>query len=72
MNSQSLNGFLFHNYSDLFKDYLKQLIEQVLTNKLRIVLDFGVNTSAEKFDGIESVVRGVEVYVKLFWTINYN
>ncbi len=66
MNSQSLTGFFLKDYSDLFKEYLPQLIEQVLSNKLRIVLDFGQNTTEGKFERIESVVRGVEVNVKLF------
>jgi hypothetical protein len=67
MNSQSLTGFLLANYSELYKQYLTQLIEQVVSNKLRIVLDFGQNTSEGKFEGIDSVVRGVEVIVKLFF-----
>jgi hypothetical protein len=52
-------------YKDLFKEYLPQLIEQVSNNKLKVVLDFGQNTTEGKFEGIDSVVRGVEVTINI-------
>jgi len=60
MQSKTLSGFLLSNYRELFEDYLKNLIKLVLSDKLRVVLDFGQNTSVGQFEGINSVVRGVE------------
>ena len=61
MGNQSLTGFLLTGYNDLFPKYLKQLVEDVVSNRLRVVLDFGQNISEREFVGIDSVVRGVEV-----------
>lgn len=60
MGAKTLVGFILTVYKDLFKEYLPQLIEQVSTNKLKVVLDFGQNTTEGKFEGIDSVVGGVE------------
>jgi len=60
MGNQSLTGFLLTGYSDLFPKYLKQLVEDVVSNRLRVVLDFGQKSSEGEFKGIDSVVRGVE------------
>jgi hypothetical protein len=69
MGCKSLTGFILSAYKDLFKEYLTNLIQQVMTNKLRVVLDFGQNSSEGQFEGIDSVVRGVEV-IKLLLLIN--
>jgi hypothetical protein len=65
MGAKSLVGFILTAYKDLFKEYLSQLIEQVSNNKLKVVLDFGQNTTEGKFEGIDSVVRGVEVIMNI-------
>ena len=62
MNNQSLTGFLLSGFPQLFPKYLKQLTEEVLSGKLRIVLDLGQTSTDGPFVGIDSVVRGVEVY----------
>ena len=61
MGSKCLVGFLITSYSDLFPKYANQLVEDISNNKLKVVLDFGQNTNEGKFEGIDSVVRGVEV-----------
>ena len=61
MKSQCLNGFGIHHHHKLHAKYLKQLIRDLMSNKFRVVLDLGQNTSEGPFNGIESVVRGVEV-----------
>jgi len=66
MDSKTLTGFFLPNCADSYKEYLKKLFEQFMTNKIKVVLDFGQNTSEGKFEGIDSVVRGVEVILKLF------
>ena len=63
MGNQSLTGFLLTGYSDLFPKYLKQLVEDVVSNRLRVVLDLGQKSSEGEFKGIDSVVRGVEVII---------
>ena len=65
MKNQSLSGFLLTHHNELFPKYLKQLIEDVLSKKLKIVLDLGQTTSEGPFHGIDSVVRGVEVFLEL-------
>ncbi|CAG2109564.1 unnamed protein product [Medioppia subpectinata] len=60
MKNQTLSGLLLTGYSDLFPKYLKQLVGDVVSNKLRVVLDFGQKSSEGEFNGIDSVVRGVE------------
>ncbi|CAG2183483.1 unnamed protein product, partial [Oppiella nova] len=60
--SKTLSGFYLSDYKHLYAKYLKQLIGDVVNNKLRVVLDLGQNTSEGEFAGIDSVVRGVEVF----------
>ena len=60
--SKTLSGFYLPDHKDLYAKYLKQLIGDVVNNKLRVVLDLGQNTSEGEFSGIDSVVRGVEVF----------
>ncbi|CAG2173987.1 unnamed protein product [Oppiella nova] len=60
VGSKTLSGFCLPDYKDLYAKYLKQLIGDVVNNKLRVVLDLGQNTSEGEFTGIDSVVRGVE------------
>ena len=61
MKSASLTGFLLPNFNTHFPEYLKKLIELVLSKKIKIILDFGKSETEGEFIGIESVVRGVEV-----------
>ena len=61
MKNQSLSGFFLTHHRELFPQYLKQLIGDVMSNKLKIVLDLGQTSSEGPFHGIDSVVRGVEV-----------
>ena len=61
MQSKSLIGFILPQFHDLHKEYLLKLIDLVKTKKLRIILDFGKNSSEGEFVGIENVVRGVQV-----------
>ena len=63
MKNQSLTGFLLFGWSHLFPKYLKEMIEDVVSGKLRIVLDLGQTSSGGPFNGIDSVVRGVEVII---------
>ncbi|CAG2174610.1 unnamed protein product, partial [Oppiella nova] len=58
--NQMLSGFFIWKNRELFPKYLPKLIENVVNNKLRVVLDLGQNTSEGEFVGIDSVVRGVE------------
>ncbi|CAG2116073.1 unnamed protein product [Medioppia subpectinata] len=60
LKSNSLNGFLFTQYTEEFPQYLPKLIQMLAKNELKAVLDLGQNTSGGEFKGIESVVRGVE------------
>ncbi len=59
--SQSLIGFRFRHFSHLFNEYLKNLIELYSNDKLKIILDFGQNSPNGPFEGIDAVVKGVEV-----------
>ncbi|CAG2174611.1 unnamed protein product [Oppiella nova] len=63
MKNQTLSGFILSAYKHLFTEYLPKLVEAVVTNKLRIVLDFGIKSGDGEFNGIDSVVRGVEVMI---------
>ena len=64
MKNQSINGFVLPFYKELHPKYINQLIGDVLSNKKRVVLDLGHNTNEGPFNGIESVVRGVEVLIQ--------
>ena len=61
MKNQSLIGFTVEGFTELYKQYSKQLIEMIASKKITIILDFGLNAKDGPFEGIESVVRGVEV-----------
>ncbi|CAG2163978.1 unnamed protein product [Oppiella nova] len=63
MKNQTLSGFILSGYKHLFTEYFTKLVEDVVTNKLRIVLDFGIKSGDGEFNGIDSVVRGVEVMI---------
>ena len=65
MNNQTISGFLLFGWFHLFPKYLKEMVEDVVSGKLRIVLDLGKTTSEGQFNGIDAVVRGVEVSIRL-------
>ena len=63
MNNQSISGFFLPGWSHLFPKYLKEMIEDVVSGKLRIVHDLRQTTSEGQFNGIDAVVRGVELSI---------
>ncbi|CAG2178094.1 unnamed protein product [Oppiella nova] len=60
LGSKTVTGFAVPHYIHLFPQYMPQLIEDIMTKKLRVVLDFGLKSSKGEFIGIDSVVNGVE------------
>jgi len=48
------------NFKDFYSEYLPKLIELLAKKELKIVLDFGQNTIKGRFEGIDSIARGVE------------
>ena len=55
---------LFH-FSQYYAEYVPQLIEMVAKNQLKIAVDLGLNTIEGEFEGINSVVRAVEVWLSI-------
>ncbi|CAG2119437.1 unnamed protein product, partial [Medioppia subpectinata] len=68
--NQMLSGFFIWHNRDLFPKYMPQLVEDVVSNKLKIAVDLGLNTSEGEFKGIDSVVRGVEVNINEIKCLN--
>jgi len=58
-----MTGFFLSGLFHLFPQYVSEMIECVVSGKLRVVLDLGQTSSEGPFNGIEFVVRGVEVIV---------
>jgi hypothetical protein len=61
MKNQSITGFMLSGWFNLFPKYLKELIEDQVSGKLKVVLDFGEKTSGGQFNGLEGAIRAVEV-----------
>ena len=71
MNSHSISGFLLFHYLHIIPEYFKKLVKLFQDGKLKILLDLGQESSAGPFDGVHSVVNGVEVSCVLFIILIY-
>ena len=55
-------GFFLPDYSRQYKEYLLKLLQLYGSKDLKLVVDDGSSTSADgKFQGIEGIIRAVEV-----------
>ena len=74
MDSKTISGFLLSDYLHLIQDYFQKLHKLFQDGHLKILLDFGQNSPNGPFEGIESVVNGVEVsdiFVLIFLTLSF-
>lgn len=66
MNSHSISGFLLFHYLHIIPEYFKKLFKLFQDGNLKILLNIGEESSAGPFEGVHSVVNGVEVNSVLF------
>lgn len=65
----TIQGFNLLQYKDLFHQYFRELTNDIIGGKLKVVTDTGQTATGGLFTGIESVVRGIEVRNELKYQI---
>lgn len=62
---------MFH-YSEHYAEYLPKLIGMLQKNELKVSVDLGHNTIGGEFNGIDSIVRAVEVIILVISDENFD